>query len=180
MARAPEPRSALKARVSFGEGVSCEQGEQGMGCIPRAIAQELRADGTLCNLPPPSEDDIAKMQWMGDLEATPDSDDDDGAAERGGGADARAARRVEKLARRKVEGLRFDFDGRLVDPARAGAAEACARVIAPWACARVAALPAMVRSAACPPPPSCAGSLLTRARWPCRRQHVGGLASPRG
>ena len=128
----PAPRPwAAKARVSFGEGASSERGEAGPGSIPRAIAQELRADGSLCNLPPPSDDDIAKMQWMGDLEATPDSDDDDAAAEgaaaaaeRGGGAEMQAARRIEKLARRKVEGLRFDFDGRLVDPARSGAAEA--------------------------------------------------------
>ena len=44
--------------------------------IPAAVAQELHQDGQLCNLPAPSDDDIAKMQWMGDVEIEADSDDD--------------------------------------------------------------------------------------------------------
>lgn len=83
--------------------------------IPAAVAQELHQDGQLCNLPAPSDDDIAKMQWMGDVEIEADSDDDraddDVVAQNDG--DKREASTMRKLAKRKVEGLRFDFDGKL-------------------------------------------------------------------
>ena len=64
--------------------------------IPEYIDEQLR-DGRLCNLPEPTEEDRRKMQWMLDVTSTKD-----GANEPTG-----------------PEDLRFDFDGRLVEPGRA-------------------------------------------------------------
>ena len=103
----------VKKSVSFGHNAS-SVGNVVTG-IPAAVAQELHQDGQLCNLPAPSDDDIAKMQWMGDVEIEADSDDDraddDAGAQNDG--DKREASTMRKLAKKKVEGLRFDFDGKL-------------------------------------------------------------------
>ena len=101
--------------------------------LPRAVAQELHADGLLCNLPPPTREDVAKMQWMGELEAAAsDCDDQDGRDGGSAGAaiagqGASAARVEQSLAGKTVETLRFDFDGRLVAPSRAGPPPSVAR-----------------------------------------------------
>lgn len=92
--------------------------------LPSAVAHELRPDGLFCNLPPPTEDDIAKMQWMGDLEAAEAEGDDQLSASAPGGHEQRTARATgsiqKKLANKTVEELRFDFDGHLVPPSRTG------------------------------------------------------------
>jgi hypothetical protein len=63
--------------------------------IPEFIDEQLR-DGRLCNLPEPTEEDRRKMQWMLDVSASKDEGN-------------------EPLS---PSDLRFDFDGRLVEPGR--------------------------------------------------------------
>jgi hypothetical protein len=115
--------------VSF---ASTSGGGSGEGAleIPASVAKELKEGGSLCNLPPPSEEDVAKMQWMGDMEEVASDSDDDGgpdgndkggkdggAAGCAGTAQAKASR---KFSKKTIEGLRFDFDGQLLVPSQKG------------------------------------------------------------
>jgi len=98
--------------------------------IPASVAKELKEGGSLCNLPSPSEEDVAKMQWMGDVEEVASDSDDDGGPDGkdnggkdGGAADGAGtaqAKALRKLSKKTIEGLRFDFDGQLLAPSQKG------------------------------------------------------------
>ena len=127
-AAAPQsaPQTLARKGVSFEQEVVEDGDATSSAVLPRAVAQELHPDGLLCNLPPPTREDIAKMQWMGEVGAAgSDCDDQDGrdggsAGAALGGQEASAARVEPSLASKTVETLRFDFSGRLVAPSRRG------------------------------------------------------------
>ena len=110
--------------VSFAGSNSSSVGVEGDLQVPAWVAKELKEGGDLCHLPAPSEEDVAKMQWMGDVEEASDSDDDagpDGQKEgqkAGAEADQARAKALRKLSKKKMEGLRFDFDGQLIPPSQ--------------------------------------------------------------
>lgn len=54
----PAPRE-----VSFAEGTEAGGGTSKLK-LPKFVEEEMREGGQLCNLPPPTELDIQKMQWM--------------------------------------------------------------------------------------------------------------------
>eukprot|EP00960_Hanusia_phi_P075645 768451-Hanusia_phi.AAC.4 len=84
--------------------------------LPKFVKEGM-AEGMFCNLPEPSEEDILKMQWMGDLDQ-PAGEGEAVDAKEGEDEVERSTRFAQELASKDISELRFDFDGNLIAPSQ--------------------------------------------------------------
>ncbi|EKX46681.1 hypothetical protein GUITHDRAFT_138056 [Guillardia theta CCMP2712] len=115
----PELLAMIRRRAESKKQSKSEAGKEVAAVAPALpkFVKEGMAEGLFCNLPEPSEEDIAKMQWMGDL----DEDEEHkvvGDSMEGDDEVERSKRFAQELASKDVGDLRFDFDGNLMAPSQ--------------------------------------------------------------